>query len=93
MKWIKLSEIINEIAKQKVELVMSLQTKSDYRAALLRRGDLLVIYLNMAYNKSDNEIIESIAHELAHLKAERHTNKFYEEYERLKNEIKQKMEV
>jgi len=93
MKWIRLSEIVNQIAQRKVELVMSLQAQSDYRAALIKQGDTIVIYLNMAYNKTDDEIIESIAHELAHLQVDKHTNRFYEEYERLKNEIKQKMEV
>jgi predicted metal-dependent hydrolase len=93
MKWIRLSEVINQIAQQKVELVMSLQAESDHRAALLKREDRIVIYLNMAYNKTDEEIIESVAHELAHLKVQKHTNQFYQEYEKLKLQIKNKMEV
>jgi len=64
-----------------------------YCAELLQQYGKLIIYLNMAYNKTDEDVIESVAHELAHLRCRRHTNKFYDEYEKLKAEIKQKMEA
>jgi Zn-dependent peptidase ImmA (M78 family) len=74
--WKRLKTIAEEIVNKKVEIIMNIEN-SDLRGAIQSNGKI-IIYLNMSYNKSIDDIIKTLAHEITHfiLQDEEHTNEF-----------------
>lgn len=91
IKWIRLKNICCELTGLDVQIIASTH-ESNYRAFVRREGLIIEIYLNLKFAKTINDVIESLAHELAHviLDSDRHCNNFTIKMNELKNLIKEK---
>jgi len=94
IKWNRIKEIIKEITGYKeVEILLSTEVDDDYRASVVYQPNKKVatIVLNSLYNKNEKHVIESIAHETAHIlthtQGDFHPPKFYKMYKEIKNTL------
>lgn len=88
IKWMRLREICRDIAGDgvRVELHASTDLPADMRAAVLRKEYRVDIALNMLYNKSLDDCLDSLAHEMAHIVigTDGHGEAFEKEWARLR---------
>ena len=68
--WIRLKRIAEEIAGSPVEIHISTQLSDDIRGAIVKSedGDGIEILLNAKWAKKPEDVHQTLAHELAHLK-------------------------
>jgi len=88
--WKRLKKITEEITNKKVEIIMNIEN-SNLRGAI-QSNHKIIIYLNMSYNKSINDIIKTLAHEITHylLQDKEHTNEFIMKCDEVEKLIKEK---
>jgi hypothetical protein len=69
IKWIRLQEICRDTVGRglTIELHASTDIPGNTRAAVLKEGHRVDIALNMLYNKTLDDVIESLAHEMTHI--------------------------
>lgn len=69
IKWIRLQEICRSTAGcgLTVELHASTDIPANTRAEVLKEGHRVDIVLNMLYNKTLDDVIDSLAHEMTHI--------------------------
>ncbi len=91
IKWLKLKSIVKEITEKEVEFVASTHP-SEFRAFVVAKGNKIEIYLNMEFAKDVDDVIKSLAHEVAHvlLNDNKHTNKFRDKWNDLTKTITEK---
>jgi hypothetical protein len=91
IKWIRLQEICLDIAGPDVSLHVhgSTDVPPNLQAAVSREGQRIDILLNLLYNKTLEDVIENLAHEMAHLVLgyEGHGVEFDREWARLRTSI------
>lgn len=90
VKWLRLLEIAKKVSGSEVVFVASAgdETAEKLRGAIkLQRP--LIVYLNLGKNKTEDEIMHTLAHELAHAKVDEHSNKFFEVVNDLRKTIKE----
>lgn len=89
IKWERLKRIASKIINMPVEIHLTTILDSNYRAAMtINKQNIVIILLNAKYNKSEKDIIESLAHELSHIYVKKHDNKFYTKAKELEKIIK-----
>lgn len=73
IKWVRLQEACQVVVQAEIgdDVTMflhgSIDLPLDLRAAVERKKDRVDIMLNLVYNKTIKDIIESLAHELTHI--------------------------
>ncbi len=69
IKWIRLQEICIALADytKTVHVHGSTDLPINLRAAVSQEGPRIDIIMNLLYNKNLDEVIESLAHEMAHI--------------------------
>jgi len=73
IKWIRLQDICKDIIFRKrqedisIFLHGSMDLPANLRATVERHGDRVDLLVNLTYNKGVEDIIKSLAHELAHI--------------------------
>ena len=69
IKWIRLQEICVNLVDGAcvVHITASTDVPPNLRAAVEREGDRIDILMNMLYNKNREDVIDSLAHEMAHI--------------------------
>ena len=69
IKWIRLQEICIDLAGPGVDLHLhgSTDVPSDLMAAVSREGPRIDILMNLLYNKNLEDVIDNLAHEMAHI--------------------------
>lgn len=69
IKWIRLQEICWELAGRKkiIHVHGSTEAPPDLRAGVTMEGDRVDILMNLLYNKCLEDVIDSLAHEMAHI--------------------------
>jgi hypothetical protein len=94
IRWLRLKETCEAILAEhhfelQVFLHLSSDVPDDYKALVQRKGDEVNILLNMKYNKGLDDVIRSIAHELAHVVADSsgHKNIFRPLWRRLERRL------
>ena len=93
LRWMKLKEIAEKITKEKVDIHISTQLDKNIRGVCTRnlQTNGVEILLNAKYAKKEEDVIETLAHELAHLKVKGHGNEFQKEMDRIKKEIEREL--
>jgi hypothetical protein len=91
IQWLRLQEICLDIIDRKgvLHVHASTDVPENLRAAVSREGDRIDILMNMLYNKNLEAMIESLAHEMAHivLGSEGHGAAFDRKWEELRKSI------
>ena len=91
IKWIRLQEICLDLAGPGVDLHIhgSTDVPPNLMAAVERDGSRIDILLNLLYNKTLEDVIDSLAHEMAHivLGNEGHGPEFDRQWAALRNKI------
>jgi hypothetical protein len=91
IKWIRLQEICRSTAGcgLTVELHASTDIPANTRAEVLKEGHRVDIVLNMLYNKTLDDVIDSLAHEMAHvvLADEGHGRRFHQKWVELRKSL------
>lgn len=75
IKWIRLKEVCEQTLRAElpdeqslvVNIIASTDIELNLRAAVERTGEVINIALNFFYNKGLTEVVDSLAHELAHV--------------------------
>jgi len=95
VRWKKLRKICSEILGRSVQIYGSTNVADELRAAIIDRGkDPVEIVINLNKNKSENEVVQSLAHELSHLILKNDSdNAIGEKAASLYEEILKKLEV
>ncbi|MCD6124306.1 SprT-like domain-containing protein [bacterium] len=90
LRWLKLKKIAEEITKESVDIHITTQLKENIRGVCTRNMQTngVEILLNAKYAKKEDDVIETLAHELAHLKVKGHGKSFQKEMDRIKELIK-----
>jgi predicted metal-dependent hydrolase len=68
IKWKKIANIASEVAGEQITIHGSTELPSDISSYVQLLDEKCEILLNLNVIKSDEQILESLAHELAHLK-------------------------
>lgn len=87
INWIKLQRISKEVVGKEVEITLTtMLDREKYRAVMTSNGGKVQVVLS-ANNKSANQVIDALAHELAHatLNSDSHDATHSEEKKRIKN--------
>ncbi len=96
IKWIRLQEICLGLAGHGVTLHVHASTDvpPDLCAAVERQDDRIDIIMNMLYNKTLEDVIDNLAHEMAHivLSDPDHSPAFDEKWDALRTEITREYE-
>lgn len=91
IKWIRLQNICLDLVGRKLVLHVHASTDvpPELCAAVHREGDRIDILMNMLYNKNREDVIDSLAHEMAHivLNTEGHGPEFDEKWAALRKSI------
>jgi len=93
IRWMRIREIAEKITKEKVDIHISTQLDKNIRGVCTRnlQTNGVEILLNAKYAKKEEDVIETLAHELAHLKVKGHGNEFQKEMNRIKKEIEKEL--
>lgn len=96
IKWIRLQEICLSLAGPGVSLHVHASTEvpADLCAAVERQDDRIDILMNMLYNKTLEDVIDNLAHEMAHivLSDPDHGPAFHEKWDDLRKDIAREYE-
>jgi hypothetical protein len=91
IKWIRLQQICLDLAGPGIDLHLhgSTDVPSDLMAAVSREGPRIDILMNLLYNKNLEDVIDNLAHEMAHivLGCEDHGPDFGHEWAALRGKI------
>ena len=66
IRWQRILGAATQVAARHVDLCLS-SMPTGHRGALLRQGQRIIIYIDLAHAKSEADVIAVMAHELAHL--------------------------
>ena len=93
LRWLKLKQVAERISGEKVDIHITTQLDKNIRGVCTRnlQTNGVEILLNAKYAKKEEDVIETLAHELAHLKVKGHDNKFQKEMDRIKKEIEKEL--
>ena len=93
IRWVKIKKIISQIMGYNIELIVITALERDIKGIIYQSENRYEILLNALYAKDEKNVVEIIAHELAHIKYPRqHGRKFEEERKRILQKIKDKLE-
>jgi hypothetical protein len=91
IKWIRLQDICLDLVNHKkvVHIHGSTDVPANLRAAVTQEGGRVDILMNLLYNKNREDVIDSLAHEMAHivLEDEGHGPEFNKKWEELRESI------
>jgi hypothetical protein len=91
IKWIRLQEICLNLVDRTcvVHITASTDVPPDLRAAVERKDGRVDVFMNMLYNKNRDDVIDSLAHEMAHivLDSAGHGPEFNEKWAALRKSI------
>jgi predicted metal-dependent hydrolase len=90
IRWLRLQKIATEIANRKVTINLTTSSKiTGYRALTEFNSQSMLVYMNGCLIKSVEEVIDALAHELAHvtLGTKDHGNEFDLEWARIRSLI------
>lgn len=68
VKWLRIRRIAEELVNKRVELYLSTAVPPHLRGVVEMEDDAAYIVLNMAYSKEIDNVLDIVAHELAHVK-------------------------
>lgn len=90
IKWKRLKKISEKIAGRQVNIHGTTTLNNGILAATDMGEDIINIAINLNKIKSDNMVIEAIAHELAHIcnASQQHDNEFHSKRQELEGYIK-----
>lgn len=93
--WVKIRKAVDSLGLGKILISASLDMPDEYRAitAKVFSGEGFIILLNLSENKTEEAVIESLAHELSHiaLNSPNHSAEFKMKMEEIKNFLKEKI--
>ena len=91
IKWIRLQDICLDLVDRKkvVHIHGSTDVPANLRAAVTQEGGRVDILMNLLYNKNREDVIDSLAHEMAHIvfEDEGHGPEFNKKWEELRESI------
>jgi len=68
VKWLRIRRIAEELVNKRVELYLSTAVPPHLKGVVEIERDTVYIVLNMAYSKEIDDVLDIVAHELAHVK-------------------------
>jgi len=86
IKWLRLKAVAEKICGAPVEIHITTQLDKNTRGVILRRdGPRYEVLLNAEWAKKEEDVIETLAHELAHaVTGTRHGEKWQKKMEEIK---------
>lgn len=92
IKWCRLTKICRELTGKNVNIVAAEGTliPKDTRGAIKKTDKGITILLNLALNKSVSRIIETLAHEITHMRYEQHHKLFNKTMKKIEKQIGEK---
>jgi hypothetical protein len=90
IRWLRLRRICSELTGKQVELLASTTLPREMRAAVTVQGDNVSIAMNLAFAKSEAQVIRALSHEIAHvmLGSSDHTEKHEAMWDAMDERIK-----
>lgn len=67
MKWLRMKDVLSSMTQRPVEIVLSTELSDNLRSAIEFSDTNVLLCLNAKYSKNDDDIIETVAHEIAHV--------------------------
>lgn len=84
IKWIKLKEIAEKFCGAPVDIHITTQLDKNIRGVILRSGLGYEVLLNAKWAKKEEDVVETLAHELAHtVTGSRHGEKWKKKKEEI----------
>lgn len=84
IKWIRLREICEELTGLPVKFYLG-EMHEHERACVLKEGNEIEIAMNLLYCKTLEDVVDNLAHELAHvLSNKEHTDEFEKKFNELR---------
>jgi len=85
VKWLRLKEAVEKICGAPVEIHITTQLDKNIRGVILQSGPGYEVLLNAKWAKREEDVVETLAHELAHtVTGVRHGEKWKKKMEEIK---------
>lgn len=90
--WLRIRRAAEELVGKRVELYLSTAVPPDLKGVVEDEGNVVYIVLNMTYSKEIDNILDIVAHELAHVKTRKleHDATFNAAYTELREELRRR---